>query len=124
MLPSGSNKISTDDDFDGDGRKNSIAGKIIIGLLVIGVFVYVLFLSEKKEVIAKEKEEITVCDCLMEEKDMREEMQDANGDQVKIMEIQQKYEPVKKACQKLGEGKSEEELKKLMVEAEKCPGGL
>jgi hypothetical protein len=48
------------------------------------------------------------------------EMEAAGGDEAKIKEIGEKYKAKAEECKKLGEGKSEEELKKMAEEAKNC----
>ncbi|MEZ4938439.1 MAG: hypothetical protein R2799_12690 [Crocinitomicaceae bacterium] len=61
-----------------------------------------------------------VCDCMDTFEKMGKEMQEAGGDADKMKEIEEKYKGDIEACKKLEEGKSDEEKKKLMEEAEKC----
>ncbi|MCB0478076.1 MAG: hypothetical protein KDC84_07930 [Crocinitomicaceae bacterium] len=61
-----------------------------------------------------------ICDCMDTFKKMGEELKEANGDEAKMKEIEEKYKGDIEACKKLDEGKSDEEKKKMMEEAEKC----
>ena len=62
----------------------------------------------------------SVCDCVKMGEEAAKEMKDANGDEAKLKEITEKYEKKAEECKKLGEGKSDEEKKKMMEEAAKC----
>ena len=62
----------------------------------------------------------SVCDCVKMGEEMAKEMKDASGDEAKMKEITEKYEKKAKECDKLTEGKSDEEKKKMMEEAAKC----
>ncbi|MEZ4938440.1 MAG: hypothetical protein R2799_12695 [Crocinitomicaceae bacterium] len=61
-----------------------------------------------------------ICDCVEGRKEMREKIKEADGDEDKIKAIKEEYDDLKEQCKKLGEGKSDEEKKKMMEEAEKC----
>ena len=54
-----------------------------------------------------------VCSCSDSMLEMSKEMRQVKGDYTKIEAIQKKYEADFKKCEKLGEGKSEEEKKKF-----------
>ena len=62
----------------------------------------------------------SVCDCLKMGEEAMKESQEAAGDEAKLKEIQEKYKLKAEECKKLGEGKSEEEMKKLQEEVEAC----
>jgi|688.fasta_scaffold494140_1 hypothetical protein len=62
----------------------------------------------------------SVCDCVKMGEEAAKEMKGANGDEAKLKEITEKYEKKAEECKKLGEGKSDEEKKKMMEEAAKC----
>ena len=62
----------------------------------------------------------SICDCMDAQKEMMKEMEAAGDDEAKIKEVEEKYKSKEEECKKLGEGKSDEEMKKLMEEAEKC----
>ncbi len=61
----------------------------------------------------------SVCDCTQKGKEMMKEMTDAKDDAAKKA-VEEKYKGEMEACEKLGEGKSPEELKEMMKEAESC----
>jgi hypothetical protein len=52
--------------------------------------------------------------------EMSKEMKEVKGDFTKIEAIQKKYEEDFKKCEKLGEGKSEDEKKKMEEELKAC----
>jgi hypothetical protein len=58
-----------------------------------------------------------VCDCVNLAGEMEKEMKADGADMEKV---QEKYKDKMEACKKLGEGKSEEEMKKLQEEAKAC----
>jgi hypothetical protein len=62
----------------------------------------------------------SVCDCVKTMEEMMKEVQEAGGDEAKMKEIDEKYKDKAEACKKLGEGKSDEEKKKLAEEAKNC----
>mgnify|MGYP003394830087 CR=1 FL=1 len=70
--------------------------------------------SEKKE------ESVSVCDCMDAMEEMMKEVEVAGGDESKMKEIEEKYKDKAEACKKLGEGKSDEEKKKMAEEAKNC----
>ena len=61
-----------------------------------------------------------VCNCADTMLEMSKEMKDVKGDFTKIEAIQKKYEADFKKCEKLGEGKSEDEKKKMEEELKAC----
>ena len=61
----------------------------------------------------------TVCDCVEWSNSMMKEMVDTKDDAAKKA-LEEKYADKIKACDKLGEGKTPEEMKKMMEEAERC----
>jgi hypothetical protein len=61
-----------------------------------------------------------VCNCADTMLDMSKEMKEVKGDFTKIEAIQKKYEADFKKCEKLGEGKSEDEKKKMEEELKAC----
>jgi membrane protein insertase Oxa1/YidC/SpoIIIJ len=61
-----------------------------------------------------------VCKCSDSMLEMTKEMRQVKGDYTKIEAIQKKYEADFKKCEKLGEGKSEEEKKKMQEEFKAC----
>ena len=61
-----------------------------------------------------------VCNCADTWLEMSKESIKAKGDFTKIEAIQKKYEADNKKCAKLGEGKSEEEIKKMEEELKAC----
>ena len=76
--------------------------------------------SEKKEnSIKTENVAPTVCDCVEWSNSMMKEMVDTKDDAAKKA-LEEKYADKIKACDKLGEGKTPEEIKKMMEEAERC----
>ena len=62
----------------------------------------------------------SICDCVKMSGEAEKEMEAAGGDEAKIKEIGEKYKAKAEECKKLGEGKSEEELKKMAEEAKNC----
>ena len=63
---------------------------------------------------------LSVCDCVKMGEEAAKEINDAKGDEAKLKEITEKYEKKAEECKKLGEGKSDEEKKKMAEEAAKC----
>jgi hypothetical protein len=61
-----------------------------------------------------------VCNCADTMLEMSKEMKEVKGDFTKIEAIQKKYEADFKKCEKLGEGKSEDEKKKMEEELKAC----
>jgi len=61
-----------------------------------------------------------VCNCADTMLEMSKEMKDVKGDFTKMEAIQKKYEADFKKCEKLGEGKSEDEKKKMEDELKAC----
>jgi hypothetical protein len=61
-----------------------------------------------------------VCSCSDLMLEMSKEMRQVKGDYTKLEAIQKKYEADFKKCEKLEEGKSEEERKKLLEELKTC----
>ena len=61
-----------------------------------------------------------VCSCSDSMLEMSKEMRQVKGDYTKIEAIQKKYEADLKKCEKLGEGKSDEEKKKIQEELKSC----
>ena len=60
------------------------------------------------------------CSCSDSMLEMTKEMGQIKGDYTKIEAIQKKYEADFKKCEKLGEGKSDEEKKKIQEELKSC----
>jgi hypothetical protein len=63
-----------------------------------------------------------VCGCIDTAANVQKELQAAKGDKTKEKAIEEKYKSDEEKCKKLGEGKSEEDRKKIMEEAKKCDG--
>ncbi len=63
-----------------------------------------------------------VCDCIDTSLSAMKEIKAANGDRTKIEAVQNKNKAAFEKCQKLNEGKSEADTKKMGEEAEKCDG--
>ena len=63
---------------------------------------------------------MSVCDCKKKMEEMSKDLVDAGADEAKMKEIEEKYKADIESCKKLGEGKTEEEQKKMMEEAAKC----
>jgi len=61
-----------------------------------------------------------ICNCADTMLEMSKEMKDVKGDFTKMESIQKKYEPDFKKCQKLDEGKSEEEKTKMENDLKAC----
>ena len=61
-----------------------------------------------------------VCNCADTMLEMSKEMKAVKGDFTKIESIQKKYEADFKKCEKLGEGKSEDEKKKMEEQLKAC----
>jgi uncharacterized protein HemY len=61
-----------------------------------------------------------VCNCADTMLEWSKEMKEAKGDFTKIEAIQKKYEADFKKCDKLDEGKSEDEKKKMFEEIKAC----
>jgi hypothetical protein len=61
----------------------------------------------------------SVCDCTQMGEEMMKEMTEAKDEAAKKA-IEDKYKGDKEACEKLGEGKSPEELKEMMKEVANC----
>lgn len=62
----------------------------------------------------------SICDCVKAEEEMRKALDEAGDDEAKVKEVKESFKDKEEACKKLAEGKSEDELKELMKEAEKC----
>jgi hypothetical protein len=62
-----------------------------------------------------------VCECADTMLSMMKEAKDAKGDRAIMDEIQEKYKTKMDKCQKLDEGKSDEEKKKMEEEMKACP---
>ena len=61
-----------------------------------------------------------ICDCVEGRKEMMEKIKEADGDEDKIKKIEEEYKDLKDKCEKLGEGKSDEEKKEMMEKAKEC----
>ncbi len=61
-----------------------------------------------------------VCGCAETALSMMKEAKEANGDMEKLTAIQEKYKSDIEACEKLDEGKTDEEKKAMEAEMEKC----
>ena len=62
-----------------------------------------------------------VCDCANTMLAMMKEAKGNMTDKDKMEAIKKKYEAKIEKCEKMGEGKSDEEQKKMKEEMEKCP---
>jgi hypothetical protein len=60
-----------------------------------------------------------VCECMQLSKDIAEEIRD-NKDADAIRALQEKYAGEIKECEKLNDGKTDEEKKAMMIEAQNC----
>lgn len=67
-----------------------------------------------------ENKTMSVCDCMAASDEMMNEVEQAGTDEAKMKEIEEKYKSKMEECKKMGEGKSEEEMKALMEEAKNC----
>jgi hypothetical protein len=63
---------------------------------------------------------VSICDCVKSMEEAGKEYEAAAGDETKMKEIDEKYKSQMEACEKLGEGASEEEQKKMMEEMMNC----
>ena len=63
----------------------------------------------------------SVCGCLKLSVDGLKEMKAANFDKAKMEEIGKKYKEKGAECEKMAEGKSDEDKKKMEEEAKACP---
>lgn len=61
-----------------------------------------------------------VCDCVNAMEEMEKKMEEAGDDADAKKKIAEEYKDQMEKCAKLGEGKSEEEQKKLAEEAKNC----
>ena len=61
----------------------------------------------------------TVCDCMKTGEEWSKEMKSAENEDARKA-VEEKYADKKKACDKLTEGKTDEEKKAMMEEAENC----
>jgi len=61
-----------------------------------------------------------ICDCADMSVAMMNEMQALGGDMEKMTEITEKYAAQAEKCEKMGEGKSDEELKTMEEEMKGC----
>ena len=68
-----------------------------------------------------EEEESEICECMTTLLAMAREAKYVKNDIEKMKAIQEKYKDKMDKCDKLGEGKSDEEHKKMREEMEKCP---
>ena len=64
----------------------------------------------------------SICDCVKSFEEMGKELEEADGDEAKMKEIEEKYKDKKDACKKLGEEaeKDEEAKKKMEEEMKNC----
>lgn len=62
-----------------------------------------------------------VCNCIDLSVEYSKEYKTANGDLVKLKELEDQFKEDKAKCMDLGKGKSNEELKEMDEEAKKCP---
>jgi plasmid rolling circle replication initiator protein Rep len=80
--------------------------------------------SKSNEIINKKVAEFillkpSLCDCVNMGKEMATEMMAAKDDAGRKA-VEEKYADQAKSCEKLGEGKTPEELKAMMEEAKNC----
>jgi hypothetical protein len=61
-----------------------------------------------------------VCDCVTAGKEMGKKMQEAGGDEDKMKKIEEEYKDIMEKCEKMTDGKSDEEKKELMEKAKEC----
>ena len=61
-----------------------------------------------------------ICDCMKTFEEMGDKMKEAGGDEEKMKKIEEEYKSKIDACEKLDDGKSDEEKEEMMKEAEKC----
>lgn len=63
-----------------------------------------------------------ICDCVEGEKEMREKIKEADGDEEKIKAIKEEYKDLEEKCKKMVDDvkDDEEKQKELMEEAKKC----
>jgi hypothetical protein len=61
-----------------------------------------------------------VCYCVVKAKEMTTEIEDAGGNEVVLDDITKKYQTIMIKCEKLTEGKTEVEIKKMKELAKKC----
>jgi hypothetical protein len=62
-----------------------------------------------------------ICNCAETGLSMMKEAKEANMDPTKMEEIQNKYKADMEKCEKLDEGKTDDEKKAMKEEMEKCP---
>ena len=94
--------------------------KKVILLVAVIATTFVSCGGDDKTKDGEEKKALTVCDCVNGFEDMQKEMEAAGEDEEKKKDIEEKYGKIEEECEKMGKDKSEEEMKKLMEEAEKC----
>jgi len=94
--------------------------KSILLISTISILVLSACSESKDKEDDKKSSEISVCECVKMSEEMMKEMEGVIDDEVKMKEIEEKYKETAEACKKLGEGKSDEEMKKLQEEASKC----
>jgi serine/threonine protein kinase len=95
-------------------NKNNILPKVIIGIVLVLLVAVVIIFS-----IPSSKSEI--CDCADTILAMVKEAKGNMTDKDKMEAIKNKYEAKIEKCEKMGEGKSEEDKKKMKEEMKKCP---
>ena len=62
-----------------------------------------------------------ICNCSDMMLSMTKELKEVKGDEEKMKAIETKYKEKQDKCSKLGEGKSDDEQKKMREDLEKCP---
>ena len=68
-----------------------------------------------------EGDDISICDCVNMMEEMQKKMQDIDYSNEEAMKaIEEEYKDKADACQKLGEGKTPEEMEEMEKEAEEC----
>jgi hypothetical protein len=63
---------------------------------------------------------VSVCDCVKMSEEMMKDIEAAGDDESKYADIEKKYKAKGEACEKLADGKSDEEKKKMMEEMMNC----
>jgi CRISPR-associated protein Cas8b1/Cst1 subtype I-B len=89
--------------------------------LSAAVFAFIFISCDGDKATDEEKKKgPSVCDCMKMGEEAMEEMKEAGDDMDKLKELEEKYKEKAEECKKLGEGKSEEEMKALEEEAKNC----
>lgn len=96
--------------------------KNILALALVAAFGFFSCSEDVKKDGEAKNDSPTLCECVSSALVLEKKYKDAEGDTSKQKEIEQEFLDLEKKCEKLNEGKSDEELQEMMKEAEKCAG--